>query len=62
MPGTSRDIDLAADMIIICCDATFLLKPNSRWYFRSIYRHDALIQSKVNDVASSASDGSFDPP
>jgi hypothetical protein len=62
LPGTSREIDLAAETIIICCDATFLLKPNRRQCFRCIYRQDALIQSMVNAVTSSASDGSFYPP
>jgi hypothetical protein len=62
LPGTSREIDLAAEMIIICCDATFLLKPSRRWYFRFIYLQDTLIQAMVNAVASSASYGSFDTP
>jgi hypothetical protein len=51
LPGTSQEIDLAAERIIICCDATFLLKPNRRWCFRCIYSHDALLQAMVNAVA-----------
>jgi hypothetical protein len=60
LPGTSREIDLTAERIIICCDATFRLKPNRRRCFRCIFRQDALIWAMVNAVASSASDGSFD--
>jgi hypothetical protein len=30
LPGTSREIDLAVERIIICCDATFLLQLNHR--------------------------------
>jgi hypothetical protein len=44
------------------CGSTFLLKPNFRQCFGCIYRHAPPIRTKVNDVASSASDGSFDPP
>jgi hypothetical protein len=62
LKGTLREIDLAAEMITICRDATFLLKPNHHQCLRCIYRQDTLIQTMVNAVASSASDGSFDPP
>jgi hypothetical protein len=61
LPGASREIDLAEERIIICCDATFLLKPHRRQCFRCIYRNGTLIQAMVNYVVSSASDGSFDP-
>jgi hypothetical protein len=61
LPGTSREIDLAAERIIICCDATFLLKPNHRRCFRCIYCQDTLIRPMVNAVASSDAYGSFDP-
>jgi hypothetical protein len=44
------------------CGSIFLLKPNRCQCFHCIYRHGTLIQAMVNDVASSASDGSFDPP
>jgi hypothetical protein len=59
---TSGDIDLAEDRIIICCDATFLLKPNRRRCFHCIYRHGNLIWAMDNVSASSASDGSFNLP
>jgi hypothetical protein len=59
---TSQDIDLASERIIICCDATFLLKPNDCQCFCCIYRHSTLIWAMVDAVASSASDGSFDLP
>jgi hypothetical protein len=62
LPGTSQEIDLEAEKIIICCDASFLLKPNHRQCFRCIYRQDTPIQAMMNDVASSACDGSFYPP
>jgi hypothetical protein len=62
LPGTSREIDLPAEKIIIYCDATFLLKPKHCCCCRCIYRHDTLIRAMVNDVATSASDGSFDTP
>jgi hypothetical protein len=62
LQGTSQEIDLAAERIIICRDSTFLLEPNHRQCFCCIYRHDTLIRAMVNDVASSACDGSFDPP
>jgi hypothetical protein len=62
LPVTSKDIDLLTERIIICCDATFLLKPNSCRCFYCIYRHGTLIWAMVNDVASSASYGSFDLP
>jgi hypothetical protein len=62
MTGSSREINLAAEMMIICCDATFLLKPNRRQCFRCIYCHDDLIQAMVNAVAYYAFYGSFDPP
>jgi hypothetical protein len=54
---TSQYIDLAAERIIICCDATFLLHLNHHLCFCCIYRHGTLIWSIVNDVASSASAG-----
>jgi hypothetical protein len=60
LPGTSREIDIAAERIIIYCDATFLLKPNRRRCFCCIYRQDTLIRAMVNAVAKSASDGLFD--
>jgi hypothetical protein len=62
LPGTSREIDLAAETIIICCDATFLLKLNCRWCFRCIYRQGTLIRAMVNAVVFYAADGLFDPP
>jgi hypothetical protein len=62
LPGTSQEIDFAAERIIMCCDATFLLKPNHRWCFRCIYLQDTLIHSMVNAVASSAYEGLFDRP
>jgi hypothetical protein len=62
LKGTSREIDLAAERIIICRDATFLLKPNHRQCFHCIYRQNTPIRAMVNDVASSACDGSFNPP
>jgi hypothetical protein len=62
MLGTSREFDLAAERIIICYDATFLLKPNRRRCFQCIYRQDTLIRAMVNDVASSAFDDLFGLP
>jgi hypothetical protein len=62
LPVTSQDIDLAAERIIICCDATFLLHLNRRRCFCCIYRHGTLIWGINNFVGSSASDGSFDLP
>jgi hypothetical protein len=62
MPGTSREIDIAAERIITCCDATFFLKPNRHWCFHCIYRQETLIQAMVNSLAISASDGSFATP
>jgi hypothetical protein len=53
---------MAAERIIICCDATFLLKLSRRRCFHCIYRQYNLIQSMVNTVASSAYAGSFDTP
>jgi hypothetical protein len=55
--ATSREIDLAAERIIICCDATFLLHLNHRQCFHCIYRHGTLIWAMNNAVGSSASDG-----
>jgi hypothetical protein len=43
LQGTLREIDLAAERIIICRDATFLLEPNHRQCFLCIYRQDTLI-------------------
>jgi hypothetical protein len=62
LPVTSRDIDLAVDRIIICCDATFLLKLNHYYCFHCIYRHGTLIRAMNNAVDSSLSTGSFDLP
>jgi hypothetical protein len=44
------------------CGSTLLLKPNNRQCCGCIYRHAPPIRAMVNDVASSASDGSFAPP
>jgi hypothetical protein len=60
LPGTSQEIVLAAERIVVCCDATFLLKPNRRRCFCCIYCHGTLIRCMLNAVASSASDGSLD--